>query len=298
MALSRREFLVASSVASASTTPPLFKKGITALNFPQAMPLSERFLSAKNAGFDGVEIPVGGELTLTSTPDDVKRVAESARKAGVTVVSLWVAAPLSQTPLNHADPAVRAKGVEAIQKCLEFARILNCGALLLVPGRLGTGARFQFGYEDTWNRVSAELRKVIADAQRARVILTPENVWNRFLVSPLEMRSFVDQFRSPWLGVHFDIGNVMQFGYPQDWILTLGQRIKRVHAKDYKLSTRAEQGRFVDLLEGDVDWKEVMAALKKVGYSGFISPEYSYDSNDAAQLRRLSEKLDRILAMA
>jgi hexulose-6-phosphate isomerase len=90
----------------------------------------------------------------------------------------------------------------------------------------------------------------------------------------------------------------MQFGYPQDWILTLGQRIKRVHAKDYKLSTRAEQGRFVDLLEGDVDWKEVMAALKKVGYSGFISPEYSYDSNDAAQLRRLSEKLDRILAMA
>ena len=114
--------------------------------------------------------------------------------------------------------------------------------------------------------MTAELRKAIPWAEEAKVVLTPENVWNKFLVSPIEMRTFVDQFHSPWLQTHFDVGNVMQYGYPQDWILTLGPRIKRVHLKDYKLSNRDEQGHFADLLEGDVDWKAVMAALVKAGY--------------------------------
>jgi hexulose-6-phosphate isomerase len=262
------------------------------------MPLSECFLQAKNAGFDGVEIPVGREITIASTSEQVKRIGDSAQRAGVTVVSLWVSQPLSDCPLNSPDPALRAKGVEVIRKCLEFASDLNCGAMLLVPGRLGSGAKFQVGYQDTWNRVTAELRKAIPAAERAKVMITPENVWNKFLVSPLEMRAFVDQFRSPWLQIHFDIGNVMQFGYPQDWILTLGPRIRRVHAKDYKLSTRAEQGRFVDLLEGDVDWKEVMAALVKTGYRGFVSPEIGGDPRDPDKVNKVSRQLDKILSMA
>ena len=112
------------------------------------------------------------------------------------------------------------------------------------------------------------------------------------------MRAFVDQFQSPWLQTHFDIGNVMQYGYPQDWILTLGPRIRRLHAKDYKLSERAEQGRFVDLLEGDVQWKEVMAALNKTGYRGFISPEYSYNAQEPDRIKKISKALDQILEMA
>jgi hexulose-6-phosphate isomerase len=154
------------------------------------------------------------------------------------------------------------------------------------------------GYEDTWKRVTVEMKKAIPHAARRKVILTPENVWNKFLVSPLEMRAFVDQFSSPWLQTQFDIGNVMQFGYPQDWILTLGPRIKRVHAKDYKLSTRSEQGHFVDLLEGDVDWKAVMAALIQIDYRGFVSPEYGGDPKDPDRIHKISRALDRILAMA
>jgi hexulose-6-phosphate isomerase len=279
---------------SVTTTPGArFGKGICAPNFPERMPLMECFLQARNAGFDGVEIPVGGEITVNSTPDQVKRVGDAAHKAGVTVVSLWVSEPLAACPLNSPDAAVRAEGVEVVKKCLDFAAALNCGALLLIPGRVGTGPKFQIGYQDTWNRVSAELKKVIPFAERAKVVVTPENVWNRFLVSPLEMRAFVDQFKSPWLQTHFDTGNVMPFGYPQDWILTLGPRIKRVHLKDYKLSTG-----FVDLLEGDVDWKEVMAALTRIGYHGYLSPEYSYDPRDPAQLQKISRKLDQILAMS
>jgi len=108
----------------------------------------------------------------------------------------------------------------------------------------------------------------------------------------------VDQFDSRWLKSYFDVGNVVLYGYPQDWILTLGSRIKRIHMKDYKLSTRGEQGRFVGLLEGDVDWKEVMAALVKVGYHGSLSPEISYDAKEPDQLKKVSLALDKILAMA
>lgn len=287
--MTRREFGGVLAAAAVPNTGARFTKGITATVFPKAMPLSERFLAAKNAGFDGVEIPLRGEIDPGAT-------AEAAHRAGITVVSLW--ASLWDDPLNSPDAAVRARGLDAIRRAINLAAGLNCGAILLVPAHLGEGAKFQVGYQETWDRVTAELKKVLPLAAEKRVMLTLENVWNKFLVSPLEMRAFVDQFHSPWLQTHFDIGNVMQYGYPQDWILTLGARIKRVHAKDYKLSDRAEQGHFTDLLKGDVNWREVMAALTKVGYQGYISPEVDYDPNDPQQLRHVSEALDKILAMA
>ncbi len=296
----RRTFLAAAGAALASPAPPeaRFVKSICAVIFPSAMPYAECFRQAKNAGFDGIEIQMGREITLDSAPDQVQAIGEAARQAGVSIASLWVSQPLGANPLNSPDPEARARGVAGINKAIEFAGYLGCGALLLVPGRLGDGARFRAGYQTTWELFTAELKKCIPNAERAKVLLTPENVWNKFLVSPLEMRAFVDQFQSPWLQTHFDIGNVMQFGYPQDWILTLGPRIKRIHVKDYKLSARAEQGRFVDLLEGDVDWKEVMAALVKVGYRGFMSPEVGGDPNDPDKIKKVSAALDKILGMA
>ncbi|MCS7315850.1 MAG: sugar phosphate isomerase/epimerase family protein, partial [Bryobacterales bacterium] len=284
--MTRREF-ARTGLAAAIQAPARFRKGICAIIFPKNMPLEEQFRQARNAGFEGLEIPLGDLLPLDTDRDQARRLAEAARKSGIEIISLWVSAPLSPNPLNHPDPAVRARGVEALRRALTLASWMECGALLIVPGRLGTGPKFQFGYQDTWDRVSAELKKVVPEAEKARVCLLPENVWNRFLVSPLEMRTFVDQFQSVWVGAYFDIGNILQYGYPQDWILTLGARIKRVHAKDYKLSTRAEQGRFVELLEGDVDWKEVMAALVKVGYRGFISPEYGHRPEDPGYLRKV-----------
>ncbi len=301
--ISRREFgtaLAASlaAKAAATTQSSRFTKSICTTIFPAKMPLSECFLAAKNAGFDGVEIPIGGEITMGSPAEQVKRIADAAHRTGVAIVSVWISEPLSEHPLNSPDPAARALGVQAVSHCLDVARMLNCGAALIIPGRLGNGPKFVAGYQDTWDRVTVELKKLIPVAAEKKVILTPENVWNKFLVSPLEMRAFVDQFKSPWLQTHFDTGNVMQFGYPQDWILTLGTRIKRLHVKDYKLSNRAEQGHFVDLLQGDVDWKQVMTALTKVGYQGYISPEVDYDARQPDQLQKVSQALDKILAMA
>jgi hexulose-6-phosphate isomerase len=228
----------------------------------------------------------------------MQQLAGEARKTGIAIASMWVSRPLSENPINSPDPAVRAKGVAALEKCIELAHHAGCGALLIYSARLGSGAKFQIGSQDTWDRVTDAFRKVIPLAGRSKVILTPENVWNKFLLSPLEMRAFVDQFHSPWLQTHFDIGNVMQYGYPQDWILTLGSRIKRVHVKDYKLSSRAAQGGFVGLLEGDVDWKAVMEAFVKVDYRGYLSPEIGHEKSDPDQLKKVSQALDKILAMA
>ncbi|MEK7407930.1 MAG: sugar phosphate isomerase/epimerase family protein [Acidobacteriota bacterium] len=296
--MNRREFVGMAAAGLTQSAEGRFKKGIWCFAFPQEMPYAECFRRLRNAGFEGFDIRLGDEIKLSSTPDQVKRVAEQARKAGVTIISMYVAEGLNDNPLNDPSPEVRARGLAAIEKAIEIATWLDHCPLLLVPGRVGSGAKFRVGYQETWDRTTAELRKVVPRAAQAKVIIGPENMWNKFLLSPLEMRSYVDQFRSPWLRTHFDVGNPMQYGYPQDWILTLGSRITRVHLKDYKLSARSEQGRFVNLLEGDVDWKEVMAALVKIGYRGFLSTEASYDPKDPDQLKKISLTVDKILAMA
>ncbi len=300
--MSRRQFGAASLAGAVTRTAVAaesarFVKGICAGIFPPGMSNAERCRKAKNAGFDAIEFQMSGELGPETSEDQVKQVGEAAHRAGVTIASLWVS-PLAATPLNSPDAAVRDQGRQAIAKALEFARHLDCGALLMVPGRVGNGAHFEIGYETTWKRFSAELIKMVALAESYKVLLTLENVSNRFLVSPLEMRAFVDQFQSPWLQSHFDTGNVMYFGYPQDWILTLGPRIRRVHVKDRKATPQAEDAQTSRLLEGDVDWKAVMQALVQVGYRGSISPEISYDRKDPGQLAAVSNALDKILAMA
>ncbi len=302
LSISRRTFAAAAlstALAHNATGEPTgrFVKGICSGIFPQQMPFATRCVEAKSAGFDAIEFPMSGELGISTPIDQVKRLGDRARQAGVSVASLWVTPPLAQTPLNSPDPAVRQQGCDAIARALDFAKHLDCGALLVVPGRVGAGPKFEIGYEATWQRFSSELKKVVPLAESARVLLTMENVSNRFLVSPLEMRTFVDQFQSPWIQAHFDTGNVMYFGYPQDWILTLGRRIRRVHVKDRKVAPQAEQARPSRLLEGDVNWKEVMRALIEVGYTGFVSPEIERDPNDPGQLISVSKALDKILAM-
>jgi len=300
--MTRRELMAAPVIAAAVSAPaqtsPRFIKGICSIIFPPGIPRADCFSLAKSAGFDAIELAIGPDIPLDASHDDARRMADSAEKAGIRIATLWVSEALHANPLNHPDPAVRARGVDAVRKALALATDLRCGALLLYAVRLGNGPKLEVGSQETWDRYTAELKKLIPDAERTRVFLNPENVWNKFLLSPLEMRAFVDQFHSPWVGTHFDAGNVMQYGYPEDWILTLGQRIKRIHFKDFKLAARGEAARFADLLEGDVNWQAVMRALVQVGYRGFISPEIGRNPEKPDQLKEVSAALDKILAMA
>ncbi len=298
--MNRRNFIAQSAAAavphlarSSQALDGRFKKSICDVIVPKPMPLTESFGHVKRAGFDGIELTMGPKLTLQTPPGELKNIAAAARDAGVTIVTISVSGPFSNCPLNHPDPAVRAQGVDVIRKSVDISHALGSGTILLVPSRVGSGAKWLYGYEDTWKRTTEELRKAIPHAAGAKIILTPENVWNKFLLSPLEMRSFVDQFNSPWLQAHFDVGNVMQFGFPQDWIATLGARIQRVHLKDFNVQTN----RFVPLMEGDVSWREVINALAKVDYRGWLSPEYGYDANDPGQISRISAVVDKIYAL-
>lgn len=299
--MNRREFsktaisasLAALTLEAAPTGSPRFRKGITLGSFPKGKPLPDCFAEAKSQGFEGVEISLGDQVHLNTPDDDLKRIAEAAQKNGISIVNMWVSGAIADTPLNAADPKVRAQGVAGLKRGIKMAKLLGTDSILVVPGEVGWGTTMKYGYEVTWERVSAEMPKVIPDAEQAGIYLNFEEVWNRFLTSPLDMRRFVDQFHSKHIAVHFDVGNILQYGFPQDWIATLGSRIKRVHLKDYKLGG-FERGQFVPLLEGSVDWHAVMSALVKTGYRGFLTPEYGSET----PLASISAAWDKIAAMA
>jgi hexulose-6-phosphate isomerase len=298
--LNRRQFattaaaaIIGGSALNAQPSGARFRKGITLGSFPKGTPLGDCFSKAKSAGFEGVELSLGDQVRLTTSDDELKRIRDLAAKNGITIVNIWVSGAIANTPLNAADPKVRAEGVAGLKRGIAMAKILGTDSILVVPGEVGWAPKMQYGYEETWERVSAEIPKVIPDAEKAGVYLNFEEVWNRFLTSPLDMKRFVDQFHSKHIAVHFDVGNIFQYGFPQDWINILGSRIHRVHLKDYSMKG-FKMGQFVPLLQGNVDWPAVMQALVKAGYRGFMTPEYGSDT----PLNEISAAWDKIAAMA
>jgi L-ribulose-5-phosphate 3-epimerase len=301
--MNRRQFMALGAGASlaasvAAEQAKQFRKGICYVIFPASTPVEEMFARTRDAGFEGLELAMSkqGPIAPDSTPADMERLAAQAGKAGIEITDVMVST-LGAAPLTSPDPALRDQGVAFVKKALELAVPLGVTSLLVVPGRVGSGPRLDVGYEEAWKNASDSLRRLAPLAEKQKVALSIENVWNKFLLSPLEMRSFVDQFQTPWVGVHFDVGNVVQWGYPQDWIRTLGPRIKRVHIKDYKLAQKAEPGGFVSLLEGDVDWKAVMAALRATNYNGWLIPEIGSHKNEPDYIRTVSGALTRIIAL-
>ncbi|MEO7651645.1 MAG: sugar phosphate isomerase/epimerase family protein [Bryobacteraceae bacterium] len=298
-AIARTTALLSPCAVAAPAHGPRFIKGICTAVFPTGTPYSECFSQARNAGFDAVEVRMEdrGQIHPRSKVAAMAPIADAAAAHRLTIACLWVLTP-SAPSLVSPDADVRAIALERIRKGIELAPALRCNALLAAPGVLGRGPRMEATHDQAWELATKAYRAMLPLARRAKVTIAPENVWSKFLVSPRDMRSFVDQFRSPSAKVHFDTGNVMQYGYPEDWILTLGSRIHRIHLKDYKLSAGGVQGRFVPLLEGDVQWKNVMQALKAIDYRGFVSAELGPDPQEKDLLLKVSRAVDRILEMA
>ena len=252
------------------------KKSVGVCCFYGNWSIEEKFVLAKEAGFKGFEIDLSedGPVNLKSTPEELKAFRALADKHGLELSGLmsflyWGANAAS------ADPAVRDKAAKLLAWQIECAKQLGIDTILAVPG--GVGVDFIPGaetvrYDLAYERATEFIKAAIPAAEKAGVTIAVENVWNKFLLSPLEMRCFVDQFGSKNVGVYFDVANALAFGYPEHWIEILGQRIKRVHFKDYRRNVATVDG-FCDLLSGDVDWPAVMAALRKVGYEGWIAAE-------------------------
>ena len=258
----------------------MLKKGINYWSFPGGLegtkPASEAFVEARNAGFDAVEVCLSetGDVSLQTTEPAAREIVKSAADSGVEISS--VATGLFwEKSLTADDRGVRGEAMEIGKQLIDVCGWLEAGVVLLIPGAVDiffAGDAEVVDYQTVYHRAIEAIETLLPRAESMGVILAVENVWNKFLVGPSEMRDFIDGFESPWVGSYFDVGNCMTIGYPEQWIKLLGSRIKRVHLKDFRRGVGTLDG-FVDLLSGDVDWPAVIAALKEIGYDGYLIAE-------------------------
>ena len=262
------------------------RKGIILDMLPKTLTIVDRFALAKDCGFQSIECV---------TEDNVKIATEikaASDKTGIPIHSVmnrdhW------KYPLSSPDPAVVATSMKGMETSFQNAKLWGASTVLLVPAVVNA----EVSYQQAWDRSVAQIRKLEPMARQMKIIIGVEEVWNKFLLSPLEMAHYVDQFKSPWVKVYFDVGNMVLYGYPQDWIRTLGPRIVKVHLKDFTWKRdpqiKKQTADFVNLRDGDINWKEVHKALGEIGYKGDATVEVS--GGDATYLKDLSKRVDMIL---
>ena len=280
----------AESGEPAATGKRDIKKGMMLPAVPGGGSVLNKFKRIKAAGFAGVE-PRG------SMNRDEVLSAEAA--TGLQIPSVCCATNWSK-PLTDPDPSVRAEGLFGLETALNDAKAYGASSVLLVPGVVNE----HISYDEAYDRSQTQIRKAIPLAEKLGVKIAIENVWNHFLLSPLEAVRYVDQFNSAAVGWHFDVGNVIAFGWPEQWIHALGKRIQKLHVKEYsrqKLNQGGMRAGFeVDYLEGDNDWPAVVKALDDIGYHGWAIAEPAYHPagvDPAERLKQISAKIDKILGM-
>jgi len=260
------------------------KKAVYISMLPKELPYPQRFQLAKDVGFEGIEI---GTITDPAVAAEIK---EASAKTGLVIHSV-MNADHWKYPLSSADPEVVAKSVAGMETSLRNAKLWGADTVLLVPAVVNP----ETSYKDAWTRSQRVVKeRILPLAGELKVVIGMEEVWNKFLLSPLEMASYVDEFASPWVKAYLDVGNMLFYGYPQDWARTLGKRIQRVHIKDFKVDRGKGQFFWKNIGEGDVDWPEVRKALGEVGYDGWVTTEI--EGGDAAYLKDVVARFDRFLA--
>lgn len=258
----------------------------------------QSFSAAAALGFEGVQpyIEPEGFFSMAADVSVHRSVAAAARQAGVTLTSLEIK-PFSYLWTDD-DPAVRAAGVDTVRRAMQIAASMEIPAVLVIPGYVGLPwdpSAKPVRYDLAYDRTRQSLVELAPTAESLGVSILLENIWNKFLLSPLEMRALIDAVGSPRVGVLLDTGNLVAFGYPEQWIRILGLRIGELHLKDYRAAVGGVEG-FVDLFDGDVNWPEVTAALCEIDYHGFLTAEvFPHRQQGAEALRRTSQSMDRIL---
>lgn len=285
----RRTFLkvLAAALAAtgqASAPDGAIRKAVLISMLPKDLSYAERFALARASGFEGIE------MQTIARPEEAAEIREAATKTGLRVHSVmnmdhW------RLPISSADPDVVSRSVAGMETSLRNAALWGADAVLLVPAVVDAATPYRQAYERS-QRVIRE--RLLPMARDLKVIIAVEEVWNKFLLSPMEFARYVDEFDSPWLKAYFDVGNVVLYAYPQDWIRTLGSRIVKIHLKDFNFDR--PNGRFTwkAIGEGDIDWMEVRRALNDIGYHGYVTTEVN--GGDAAYLKDVAGRVDRFLA--
>lgn len=296
MPLDRRSLLLATTglagAASLSAQTPSGRAGSGRFRLAAglgmvagAQDLTAKFRMLRDAGFDGVELDAPSELTAEAVRD--ARRATGIEVSGIVDSVHW------HKPLSHADASVRDQARAALERAIADCAAFGGDSVLLVPAVVDANT----AYDVAWERSAAEIRKVLPVAEAAKVRIAIENVWNQFLLSPLEAARYVDQFDSPWIGWHFDVGNVVNYGWPEQWIRILGPRILKLHVKEFSRKARDERGLWkgfeAEIGEGDNRWAEVVRALEEIGYRGWATAEVA--GGDAARLADVAARMRRVL---
>ena len=268
------------AVCSAQNRLPI-KKALYVGMLPASLSYADRFKLARDAGFEAVE------CSTTPAEKEAQEIKKAAESAGVRIHSVMNQAHW-KFPLSSADPQVVAESLKGIETSLHNARFWGADTVLLVPAVVNA----ETSYGDALKRSENNIRKLLPLAQELRVVIGLENVWNKFLLSPVEFAAYIDGFRSPWVRAYFDVGNIVLYGYPQDWIRVLGKRIVKLHLKDF--SFRKSVAAWTALREGDVNWPAVYKALAEIGFSGTATCELP--GGDEAYLREVSRRVDLILS--
>jgi L-ribulose-5-phosphate 3-epimerase len=282
--MTRRALLAtpAAALAAASTRLPI-KKAVLLSMLPKSMSMLDRFKLAVDCGFEQIECPT------TEDQGQVEEIKRAAEGSGLRIHSVMNMAHWKY-PLSSADSSVVATSMKGMETSLRNAHFWGADTVLLVPAVVDA----KTGYREAWKRSQEEIRRLIPLAKELNVIIAVEEVWNKFLQSPLEFASYVDSFNSPSVRAYFDVGNVVINGYPQDWIRILGPRIAKLHIKDFKFAKREAQ--FVALREGEIDWPEIYKALAEIGYRGSATVELP--AGDKDYLSEVSRRFDLILSGA
>jgi L-ribulose-5-phosphate 3-epimerase len=261
------------------------KKGIMWATVGLKGSVLEKMQALKAAGFAGVEM---------MSHMDQDEVVKARDEVGLIIPSVCGSRHWDK-PLTHPDAKVREEGLEALRQTLRDAKRYGATSVLLVPGVVNS----QISYADAYTRSQEEIRKAVPLAEELGVKIAIENVWNHFLLSPLEAARFVDEFKSPAVGWHFDVGNVIKDGWPEQWIRILGKRIQKLHIKEYSRKKMDKEGPGkgfdVAFLEGDNNWPAVMRALDDVGYNGWGIAEQGGGSSPEG-LTDLSNRMTKIFA--
>ena len=285
----RRTFLkvlAAALAATGQTAAPgnSIRKAVLISMLPKDLPYAERFALARTAGFEAIE------MQTIARPEEAAEIREAALKTGLRVHSVmnmdhW------RLPLSSADPDVVSRSVQGMETSLRNAALWGADAVLLVPAVVDAATPYRQAYERS-QRVIRE--RLLPLARDLKVIVAVEEVWNKFLLSPMEFARYIDELDSPWLKAYFDVGNVVLYAFPQDWIRTLGPRIVKIHLKDFNFDRRNGRFTWKAIGEGDIDWVEVRRALNDIGYRGYVTTEV--DGGDAAYLKDVAARVDRFLA--
>jgi L-ribulose-5-phosphate 3-epimerase len=272
------------AAASGAGAPESLRKAVLISMLPRDLSYAERFAVARRAGFEAVE------MQTIEAAAEMEAIAEASRSTGLRIHSV-MNADHWQFPLSSGDADVVGRSVRGMEASLRNASRWGADTVLLVPAVVDPAT----SYRDAWSRSQRVIReRLLPLAADLKIIIAVEEVWNKFLLSPLEFARYVDEFESQWVRAYFDVGNVVLYGYPQDWIRTLGKRIVKMHLKDFQLDRPGGRFAWKNLGDGDIDWAEVSRALVEIDYRGYVTTEVS--AGDAPYLADLAGRIDRLLS--